>query len=116
MKFNLKYCFEYKDGFNYYNLITKINPNYKLFYNVKDKCFIIVNSAKNYEICLNFNNFNQNIEKILNLSKVENSKNIFYSIENHNNKLLKKLNEKIKYESIEQIKILKNYLSKTPII
>ena len=70
MRFNPKYCFEYKDNFNYYNLITKINSNYKLFFNAKDRCFIIVNSAKNNEICLNFDNFNQNVEKILNLSKV----------------------------------------------
>ena len=49
-----KYFKEYKDMFNNYNLITKINPNYKLYRNTKMGCFVILNSAKNNQICLNF--------------------------------------------------------------
>ena len=58
MKFNLNYCVLYKDNFNVSNLIKKINPQYKLYFNQKDKVYFIVNSAKNNEICLKFYNFN----------------------------------------------------------
>lgn len=84
MKFNLNYCVLYKDNFNVSNLIKKINPQYKLYFNQKDKIYFIVNSAKNNEICLKFYNFNQNVLKILQSTKVENSHKLFKEIDNFN--------------------------------
>lgn len=84
MKFNLNYCALYKDNFNVSNLIKKINPYYKLYFNKKDKIYFIVNSAKNNEICLKFYNFNQNVLKILQSTKVENSHKLFKEIDNFN--------------------------------
>ena len=84
MKFNLKYCVLYNDNFNLSNLIKKINPQYKLYFNQKDKVYFIVNSAKNNEICLKFYNFNQNVLKILQSTKVENSYKLFKEIDNFN--------------------------------
>ena len=84
MKFNLNYCVLYNDNFNVSNLIKKINPQYKLYFNQKDKIYFIVNSAKNNEICLKFYNFNQNVLKILQSTKVENSHKLFKEIDNLN--------------------------------
>lgn len=84
MKFNLNYCVLYNDNFNLSNLIKKINPQYKLYFNQKDKVYFIVNSAKNNEICLKFYNFNQNVLKILQSTKVENSHKLFKEIDNFN--------------------------------
>ena len=84
MKFNLNYCVLYNDNFNVSNLIKKINPQYKLYFNQKDKVYFIVNSAKNNEICLKFYNFNQNVLKILQSTKVENSHKLFKEIDNFN--------------------------------
>ena len=95
MKFNFNHCYLYKDSFNISNLIKKINPNYRLFFNAKEKCYIIVNYAKNNEICLKFYNFNQNIIKTLNKTKVENSHRIFDEIDNLNNLTELKHKEKL---------------------
>ena len=84
MKFNFKYCFLYQDNFNIYNLIRKINADYRLYFNSKDKIYFIVNIAKNYEICFKFYNFNTNILKNLQYSKIENSLQIFREIDNFN--------------------------------
>lgn len=78
---------EYKDNFNYYNLITKINPFYKLYFDKKNKCFIIANSAKNNQICLKFNSFSIDLLKILSKSRIENSKKIFEEIDVFNENL-----------------------------
>ncbi len=83
----------YKDSFNLYNLIRKIDDNYRLVFDKKNKCFCVINIAKNNQICLNFANFNQNIEKYLKFTRVENSQKIFDFIEN-NNKLLESKQQK----------------------
>ena len=116
MKFNQIYCFEYNDNFNLFNRIKKINPNYKLFINKKDNCFIVINSAKNNQICLNFNNFNQNIEKILQFTKVENSKNLFEIIDKNNESLELSRNKILNYETKSKLLEIKNFISKTPFI
>ena len=103
MKFNEKYFKEYKDMFNNYNLITKINPNYKLYRNTKMDCFVILNSAKNNQICLNFNSFCQNILKTLQYSRVENSKNIFADIEQNNNFIEQKSTNLFKQNTADKL-------------
>ena len=114
MKFNKMYCFKYKDNFNLSNRIKQINKNYELFFNAKDKTFIIVNNAKNYEICLNFNNFNQNIENLLKFTKVENSKNIFSFLENENKNLINKTTEAQKDLTKSKIKNINYFSKRTP--
>lgn len=99
-----KYLEEYKDNFNYYNLITKINPNYRLYFNKKTKLFEIINIANFGEICLKFSSFSLNLLKILQNSSVCNSKKIFEEIENHNSKLTKKMQEDNKNLTLEKAK------------
>lgn len=115
MKFNNNYFYKYKDMFNNYNLIKTINPNYELYYNAKDKKFVIVNTAKNFQICLIFDNFLQNIQNSLNFSKIENCKNIFQEIENNNNYLKNKQIENSKLQlknTLNEFAYLKNRTSK----
>ena len=84
MKFNLNHCFLYEDNFNISNLIKKINKNYRLYFDNKHKLYLIVNIAKNHEICYKFYNFKQDVINNLLYSKVENSHQIFKEIDNFN--------------------------------
>ena len=85
---------EYKDQFNIYNLITKIDKNYRLVFNNFNKIFYIINIAKNNQICLKFRDFNQNIIFLLQKSRIENSYKIFNEIEIFNENLNKNLIKK----------------------
>ena len=84
MKFNKNYFEEYKDQFNYYNIIQKIHPGYRLYFNKKNKKFAVINIHNNYEICMDFDGFFDNIESILRFSKIENMAKIFNYIEANN--------------------------------
>ena len=99
------YIEKYKDMFNYYNLITKINPNYTLCFDKKNKCFLIVNFANNNEICLKFNNFSLNLLQILQKTQISNSKKLFQEIDKNNelieSKNTKNLSNKIKDKTSE---------------
>ena len=77
----------YKDSFNYYNLITKIDPNYRLVFDRKYKFFAIINTSKNNQICLKFSTFSFDIIKILQKSRIERNKIIFKEIEENNEKI-----------------------------
>jgi hypothetical protein len=55
--------------------------------------YLIVNIAKNHEICYRFYNFKQNIMNNLMYSKVENSYQIFNEIDNFN-KMIELKNKK----------------------
>lgn len=90
MRSSLKFKTLYKDNFNYYNLITKINSNYKLYFNQKTKMFEIINIANNNEICLIFSNFSFNLIKKLQMSSINNSYELFKSIDDHNQKIIDK--------------------------
>ena len=90
MRGSLKFKTLYKDNFNYYKLITKINPNYRLFFNQLTKSFEIINIAKNNEVCLNFNTFSYDLLKKLQKTKSKNSTQLFKSIDEHNQKIINK--------------------------
>ena len=111
MKLNFNKLQLYKDNYNIYNLITKINPYYRLYFDLDKKFFIIINIANSNEICMKFNSFNTNILKILQLTKVENSKNLFDFIDFHNeeinNKNLKNQKDKTQNMLNELNKICK---------
>ena len=87
---DIRFLEPYKDMFNYYNLITKINPNYSLCFDKKNKNFVVVNFANNNEICMKFNDFSVNIEKYLQKMQISNAKEIFNSIEENNEKVNRK--------------------------
>lgn len=87
MKLKLQNLEEYQDNFNYYNLITNIDPDYRLFYNKKEKCFLVLNIAKNYQICLKFNSFSLNLPIILQKTRIEKSKALLENIEKENEQL-----------------------------
>ena len=84
---NLKYLEEYEDMYGIYKRIKNINPYYKLYFNKKDKCFVVVNTDNGNEICYSFNSFNHNILKSLAKSQVKNAREIFEEIELHNEKI-----------------------------
>lgn len=98
----------YKDQFNIYNLITKIDKYYKLVFDKKEKIFKIINTAKNNQICLKFIQFNDNIVNLLQKTRVENSQKIFNFIENYN----KELNNKTIKNNIDLAANKINELSK----
>lgn len=87
---NNQYFVSFKDTYNIYNLITKINNSYKLVFSQKYKYFAIINTAKNNEICIKFNSFSMNIIKKLQKSRIERNKIIFKEIEEFNNKIIQK--------------------------
>lgn len=87
---DLRFVEKYKDMYNYYNLITKINPNYTLCFDKKHKCFLVVNFANNNEICLKFYDFSQNIPYILQKTQIYNSRKMFDFIEKNNNEIEQK--------------------------
>lgn len=84
---NLNTLIEYKDMFNISNRIKKIDKGYRLFYDNFNKLFIILNIAKNNDICLKFNAFNLNIEQILLKTQIKNFKTLSAEIEKHNSML-----------------------------
>lgn len=84
------YYIDYKDMFNIYNLITKINPDYRLVFSTKYKYFAILNTAKNNQICLKFTNFSLNIISKLQKSRIERQKIVFKELDDFNNDLTNK--------------------------
>ena len=113
MKFNILHFKKYKDLFNISSRIKKINSAYTLYYSTKYKMFFIVNTANNYEICLNFNNFNQNIENILKFTNTNNLSNLTRFIENENEILYKKQTENIKENTLSACSEYLNLSKKT---
>lgn len=81
---NINHLEPYRDNFNIYNLITKIDAGYRLFFNKVNKCFYVINIAKNNQICLKFNNYSLNIMKLLQTTRVENSSKLFNYIDEYN--------------------------------
>lgn len=103
----------YKDMYNYYNLITKINQNYRLYFNKKLKRFEILNIANNYEICLKFNDFSSKILDILQKTQTKNSYYIFKSIEEYNEKLETKFAKNIANNASVRLEDFLNYSKRT---
>ena len=94
----------YKDIFNIYNLITKINNGYKLFFNKSNKKFYIFNTNNNNEICLTFTTFSENILQDLRFSRIENLNKNLELIEEFNENLLMKNQENLKQNSMDFVK------------
>ena len=90
----------YKDMYNNYKIITLVNRYYRLYFDKKNKIFVIINIAKNNQICYKFKSFSTNIIKYLQYSKIERSEKIFKYIDN--------FNENLKLNNIKNIK-LKTY-------
>lgn len=111
--FNSKYFVLYKDNYNIYNLIKKIDRHYLLYFNTKDKSFYIVNSAKNNQICLKFNNFSSNILKILQSTLIENSSKIFNFIEEYNNRLRENILKNNKLSLLDKLIETQKYSRRT---
>lgn len=100
MKFNKLYFIKYKDQFNYYNIIQKINPGFRLYFNNKNKKFVIVNIYNNFEICKVFDAFFENIIQDLRFFRIEN----YNKILNLNEKTNAKIKEKNEEKNLEIIK------------
>lgn len=105
--------YEYHDMFNYYQRIKKINKNYLLCFDNINKFFIILNTAKNNQICLKFNNFCLNIEKILQKTKIENASKLFVEIDENNKKLVNSNLKNAKNDMTNKILDLNSYCKRT---
>ena len=108
MKINNNYYEQYKDMYNCYNLIKKINPGYRLFFNKKNRRFEIVNISNNFEICKIFYCFSKNILQELRFSNIVNFNKIISKIDTFNQKTEDKkldvLKDKTKYALSEVVK------------
>ena len=96
MKLNFNKLQLYKDNYNIYNLITKINYGYRLYHCQEESCFYIINIANNNEICMKFTNFNDEILKKLQISRIENIQKIFRQIDIDNENLTNNLHKNMK--------------------
>lgn len=94
----------YKDMFNLYNLITKINKNYALYFDKKNKCFLVLNTLNNFEVCYKFYNFSNRIFDDLLKTQIKNSQSLFESINKHNEELQNKMQKNIIENSKEILK------------
>ena len=110
---NKKNWQEYHDMFNLCHRIKLINKDYVLVYDNFNKLFIIINSANNNEICLNFTSFNINIENILLKTSVKNAKELFSEIENINTLKQDNALKKTKEEFSDKAKDLISYSART---
>ena len=106
-----RYIVPYRDMYNIHNLITKINKNYSLCFDKKNKCFLIMNFSNNEEICLMFKEFNFNIIERLQKTQISNAKNIFRKIDESNEKLFYQKEKQLKNNVYTRIEDL-NWLSK----
>lgn len=113
MKLNMNNYESFKDSFNIYNLITFIDKNYRLFFDKIKKQFVVINIAKNYQICLKFNNFKLNILKTLQFTRIEHSKKIFENIENYNEILTEKNTIFTRQKVSDSLKNLIDYSKRT---
>lgn len=108
---NFKNLVKYKDMYNIYNLITKIDSGYVLYYDHKEKLFIILNSAKNHQICLKTSVLSPNIIKSLQKSRVENFiknvKNIDIENEKLEQKMIKGFKENLSLKMTETLNFTK---------
>lgn len=86
MKFNNLYFKPYKDMFNLYNTMQKINAGFRLYFNEKTKTFAIVNIYNNFEICKEFSSYFGNIEQDLRFSRIENFNKVLKTIDEDNYK------------------------------
>lgn len=103
MRFNINRCVEYKDQYNIYNLITKINRGYRLYFDLYDKLFKIINIANNNEICLKIDKLSSNILKTLQIFKINNINKIVKDIERHNDFVLSKSEQNLKDNMISKM-------------
>ena len=110
---NVNRLIEYKDMFYIYSRIHNINKDYRLYFDRKNKLFIILNIAKNNEICLKFKSFNLNFEKILYKTKIENIKKLSQEINDHNKTIEDYSISKSKLEFKDKAKDLINYSNRT---
>lgn len=113
MSLNTKRYDIYKDNFNIYNLITKIDKNYLLVFDKIKKQFSVLNSAKNYQNCLNFNNFSLDIIKSLQFTRVDNSQKLFNFIDCYNENLERKNIDDLKFKTSTAVNDLIAYSKRT---
>lgn len=71
----------YFDMYNKCNQIKQIDPEYAIYFNKKDKYFIVAKNADYLHFCMKFNSFSTNIEKLLKKTRVENSRKLFKEID-----------------------------------
>ena len=99
---NYKNFQDYKDMYNIYYLITKINSNYRLKFDTKNKLFVVLNIAKNNQICYKTDIISANTLNYLQKTRIENIDFIFKNIEQENMNLLNKKQELFKNEVREK--------------
>ncbi len=86
----------YKDQYNIYNLITKIDKGYRLYFDRKSKLFIIAKNANFLQICCKTAILSPNMLNSLQKSRIENLQKIVREIDDFNEDLLQKNRERLK--------------------
>ena len=104
---------EYRDLFGYYKIITKINPFYKLCFDKKAKDFVVINTDRNEEVCIRFDEFNFNLEKSLQESHVKNAEKIFEMVDEHNREVEQKAKKDSSYMLKTRLNELFSYSKRT---
>lgn len=110
---SFKYLEEYEDMYGIFEQIKMINPYYKLYFNKKDKNFVVINTNNGNEICYSFKSFNHNILKTLAKSQVKNASAVFEEIELHNEKIESDYKKKSKEMLKTRIEDLYSYSKRT---
>ena len=106
---NFQYLEEYKDMFNIYKLITKIDKGYRLYFDKKNKEYLILNLAKNNEICLKTRFLSPEITILLIKSRIENINKIIKEVDDNNDYLTYKNNERVKNDLKDKMKECLNF-------
>ena len=108
-----KYLKLYFDNYNICNIIKKIDRDYRLCFDEKARCFVIINSAKNDEVCMKFNAISPKIIKSLISSRCEFANRIFEEIEKSNSILLEKQRAESKQKCSDFIQDFLHFCSRS---
>lgn len=103
----------YRDMYNIYNLITKINDGYRLYFDKKHKNFLVINIKNRNEICLKFEAFSSDILKQLQKTQIHNCQKLFKEIDNKNEEKRLSYQNKTKNLLTSKIEDLVKYSSRT---
>ncbi len=111
MEINFKQLKLYRDNYNISNLIKKIDKNYRLYFDTKNKLFMVLDITTKQK-CFESKTITPNIIRILQQTRVENSNQIFADIERHNKLLEDNILSSTKQKAADTAVDIANYLKR----
>lgn len=107
------YLVKYGDTFGVERRIKEIDSTYEIFFNLKTKKYEVYSKGSLAVVCP-YSELDYRLIPYIRKTRVERSRDIFEEIEEHNQKVAKKLKEtseeKAKYSAIERLNKLKSKL------